>query len=157
MLPTSVSTVLFLQTPLFFIHIIQAHALTESNYHTGSDKMNEVLPALFLGGVDAALDTDLLQRSKVKSVLTVMRYEGLPACYHVTNLPADIEHMHVEVYDSAAEESSLLPHLRKCTNFISAGRQKGGVLVHCFAGVSRSATAVVAYLLAQVRLALERG
>lgn len=114
--------------------------------------MNEILPALFLGGVDAALDTELLRRSKIKSVLTVMRYKGLPSCYQVNNLPADIEHMHIEVYDSDAPESSLLPHLRKCVDFISAGRQRGGVLVHCFAGVSRSATAVVAYLLAQVRL-----
>ena len=112
--------------------------------------MNEILPSLFLGNVEAALDVEMLKRRNVKAVLTVMRYKGLPNSYHV-HLPKGFEHMQVDVYDSADAESSLLPHLPKCVEFISEGRRAGGVLVHCFAGVSRSATAVVAYLLSQVQ------
>ena len=112
--------------------------------------MNEILPSLFLGNVEAARDVEMLKRRNVKAVLTVMRYKGMPDCYHV-HLPKDFTHLHIDVYDAADAESSLLPHLARCVAFISEGRRAGGVLVHCFAGVSRSATAVVAYLLSQVQ------
>ena len=41
----------------------------------------------------------------------------------------------------------LIRHFPAAISFIKEGMMKGGVLVHCYAGVSRSASCVIAYLM----------
>ncbi|KAK1629063.1 hypothetical protein QYE76_003378 [Lolium multiflorum] len=53
------------------------------------------------------------------------------------------------------EEENLLDHLQPCLDFIDQGRKEGSVLVHCFAGVSRSATIITAYLMKTEQKSLE--
>ncbi|KAF4364620.1 hypothetical protein CsatB_019727 [Cannabis sativa] len=53
------------------------------------------------------------------------------------------------------ESENLLDHLDVCLNFIDESRKKGSVLVHCFAGVSRSATIITAYLMRSEHLSQE--
>ncbi|CAN6362172.1 unnamed protein product [Urochloa humidicola] len=53
------------------------------------------------------------------------------------------------------EEENLLDHLEPCLDFIDEGRKVGNVLVHCFAGVSRSASIIVAYLMRSEQKSLE--
>jgi len=45
------------------------------------------------------------------------------------------------------DSQNLLDSLQDCLEFIEKGRNRGGVLVHCVAGVSRSAAVVTAYLM----------
>ncbi|KAK8941828.1 Dual specificity protein phosphatase [Platanthera guangdongensis] len=45
------------------------------------------------------------------------------------------------------EEENLLDYLDACLDFIDQGRKEGAILVHCFAGVSRSAAIIIAYLM----------
>lgn len=53
------------------------------------------------------------------------------------------------------EEENLLDHLEPCLDFIDEGRKEGNVLVHCYAGVSRSATIITAYLMRAEQKPLE--
>eukprot|EP00268_Persea_americana_P014629 TRINITY_DN16548_c0_g1_i1.p1 TRINITY_DN16548_c0_g1~~TRINITY_DN16548_c0_g1_i1.p1 ORF type:complete len:355 (-),score=52.56 TRINITY_DN16548_c0_g1_i1:330-1394(-) len=54
------------------------------------------------------------------------------------------------------ENENLLDYLDVCLDFIDESRKEGGsVLVHCFAGVSRSAAVITAYLMKTERLSQE--
>jgi protein-tyrosine phosphatase len=46
-----------------------------------------------------------------------------------------------------SQHSSLIRHFPAACQFIKEGISKGGVLVHCHAGVSRSASCVIAFLM----------
>ncbi|KAI4348591.1 hypothetical protein L6164_009299 [Bauhinia variegata] len=53
------------------------------------------------------------------------------------------------------ENEDLLDYLEVCLDFIDQSRKEGSILVHCFAGVSRSAAIVTAYLMRTEHLSQE--
>ncbi|KAF1859104.1 hypothetical protein Lal_00000930 [Lupinus albus] len=64
-----------------------------------------------------------------------------------------IVRMAVPIRDT--ENEDLLDYLEVCIDFIDRSRKEGSVLVHCFAGVSRSAAVITAYLMRTEHLSLE--
>ncbi|XP_021893356.1 dual specificity protein phosphatase 12-like isoform X2 [Carica papaya] len=53
------------------------------------------------------------------------------------------------------ENENLLDYLDVCLDFVDQSRKEGAVLVHCFAGVSRSAAIITAYLMRTEQLSQE--
>ncbi|KAL2653722.1 hypothetical protein R1flu_021850 [Riccia fluitans] len=112
---------------------------------------NDSVPAeleqgLYLGSVGAAFNKGLLQNWNVTHVLAVAGGVDMP-------FPRDFKYMRIEVLDSA--EVDLAHHFDRCFAFIDEARMNGGgVLVHCFAGRSRSVTVAVAYLMKNYGLRL---
>ncbi|MCO5574968.1 hypothetical protein L7F22_028765 [Adiantum nelumboides] len=99
----------------------------------------EIQEGLFLGSIGAAYNKDELEKRRITHVLSVANM--IEAMY-----PSDFKYKKVEVRDSA--DVDLEEHFDDCFAFINEARQSGGaVLVHCFAGRSRSVTVVVAYLM----------
>ncbi|TDL15593.1 phosphatases II [Rickenella mellea] len=100
--------------------------------------MDEVLPNLWIGDMWSAKDVSALKKRNIRSVVSVMRGQ--------VDSRNGFKHCHIPVDDSETED--LLRHFPKCIQFMEEELSKGfGVLVHCQAGISRSATIVTAYLM----------
>ncbi|GAV99965.1 dual-specificity protein [Lentinula edodes] len=108
--------------------------------------MDQVIPGLWIGGLPSAMDTENLKENKIYSVLSAMRGK---ISIHETF----VKH---QIFLDDSEEEDILIHLLPAIAFIQSELDKGrGVLVHCQAGVSRSATIVAAYLMHNRQMGVE--
>lgn len=103
---------------------------------------------LYLGGRDAAEDESLIKGFQITHILTV---DIFPLKLNWDN---NCELMFVKADDIPEED--LLTHFEETCKFIEEGRNAGGCLVHCYFGVSRSATLVIAYIMRKYSLNFEQ-
>ena len=113
--------------------------------------MDEIIPGLWVGNIYAAADADALRERNIHSVLSCMRGK--------VRVAEAFTHFQIQLDDT--EDADALAFFPQCISFIENELEQGrGVLVHCQAGVSRSATIACAYLMYAEQLdaqtALER-
>lgn len=139
-----------------------------STSHTGMGWVDQVPRAgkLYIGGLYALYQTDLIRAAGVTHVLSVIDYdpslkERFPDLV--------LKHLHIRADDHPNE--NLLQHFDEVVTWMDGALQKvekatedlrsksdqnsdggGGVFVHCAMGKSRSATLVVAYLMWKYKL-----
>ena len=95
-----------------------------------------IIPGLYLSSQDPALNFDILKEHSINHVLSIgieipVHYEGIR--YHF-----------VELLD--LPESDIFESVNTCIDIIHNFR-KENILVHCNAGISRSPTIVISYLM----------
>lgn len=107
----------------------------------------EILPHLYLGSEIHASQKELLQRLGITSIVNVSR--NIPnffeEAFHYKSIPVD------DTYTA-----DIGRWFEEAAAFIdSVKNSKGRVLVHCQAGISRSATICLAYLISRHQLRLD--
>jgi dual specificity phosphatase 12 len=134
-----------------------SYLLHGSTSHTGMGWVDQVPRAgkLYIGGLYALYQTDLIRAAGITHVLSVIDYDPL-----LQERFAHLKHFHVRADDHPNE--NLLQHFEDAVRYIDAALQElnqseeegsgGGVFVHCAMGKSRSATLVVAYLMWKYQL-----
>ncbi|KAM3625264.1 uncharacterized protein V6R79_009325 [Siganus canaliculatus] len=100
--------------------------------------MNKVLDGLYLGNIRDAENKESLSKNGITHILSV--YNNAKPVF------TDMTYLCIDAADASSQ--NLLQHFKNCINFIHQCRLDGGsCLVHCLAGVSRSTTMVVAYMM----------
>ena len=101
--------------------------------------MSYILDNLFLGDAEDAHNIKFLQQNQISHILIV-------AAECEPSYPKSFIYMHVKAEDS--ESFQLIKYFDMMADFIHFAMKKGGcVFVHCAMGVSRSPTAIIAYLI----------
>ncbi|XP_076330465.1 dual specificity protein phosphatase 6-like [Tachypleus tridentatus] len=109
----------------------------------------EIMPYLFLGNAENSRDLEVLEKHCIKYILNVT--PDLPNVFEQKGL--GFQYMHIPIHDHWSQ--NLGSFFRKAITFIDEARQrKQGVLVHCLAGVSRSVTITLAYLMQKMNMPL---
>lgn len=104
---------------------------------------DQIIPNLYLGGVAAASDKDKLVQQGIRAVCCCVRELEFPT----REFSKEVEYYRVDIEDIGREPIELF--FPEATEFIHSWiSREQPVLVHCRAGVSRSASVVIAYLIA---------
>lgn len=108
----------------------------------------EILPHLFLGNAANSEDSQALLKHSIQYILNVT-----PDLPNVFEEHGNIKYMQIPIADHWSQ--NLASHFPKAIEFIDEARSHNkGILVHCLAGVSRSVTITVAYLMYKCSLNL---
>jgi protein-tyrosine phosphatase len=100
--------------------------------------MDKIVDKLYLGNLKGASDFQNLKSHGITHILQVA--SGIKPFF-----PKDFVYKVINITDTS--QSSLIRHFPAAIAFIKEGMSKGGILVHCHAGVSRSASVVIAYFM----------
>ncbi|XP_062412951.1 dual specificity protein phosphatase 22-B [Sardina pilchardus] len=100
--------------------------------------INKILPDLYLGNFKDARDREQLAKHNITHILSI----------HDTAAPILQEMTYLCIPAADLPTQNLTQHFKESIVFMHECRLKGeGCLVHCLAGVSRSVTLVVAYIM----------
>ncbi|KAJ8042307.1 Dual specificity protein phosphatase 22 [Holothuria leucospilota] len=100
--------------------------------------MSEILPGIFLGSFRDCKDKDQMEKNHITHILAI----------HDNAKPIIEGKTYLCITASDKHNENILQYFEECILFIHQCRQSGGkVLIHCLAGISRSTTVTVAYLM----------
>ncbi|XP_054286939.1 dual specificity protein phosphatase 22-like [Macrosteles quadrilineatus] len=105
--------------------------------------MNKVLPGLYVGNYRDSKDAQQLDRFNITHIVAI--HDA------ARKLHSDKHYLCVMAADTP--DQNLTQYFPLCNDFIHAARLRGGnVLIHCLAGMSRSVTVAVAYIMSVTSL-----
>lgn len=103
--------------------------------------MDQITEYLYLGNVIAATNRYSLKARGVTHIITAAA--GLRPSY-----PNDFKYLVFNLLDMP--HANISQYFDKVHRFITEAKKNGGIiLVHCMAGISRSSTCVIAYLMVE--------
>jgi predicted protein tyrosine phosphatase len=130
--------------------IIKIKQLRQMRFNMQNDSEPiQILPGLFLGSIGAAKNLQLIKANKIGQILCIGK--NIPL-FHINNQSCqELVYKQINVLDG--EKIDIQQYFEEAIEFIELAHQPkdnsqaSAVLIHCFAGRSRSVTILLAYLL----------
>lgn len=108
----------------------------------------EIIPHLFLGSIGSASNLKQLQNFKITHILCCA--SGIKNFF-----PNDFKYLNLDILDS--EKVNIRQYFEQTNKFIDdAIKNNGSVLVHCHAGISRSSTILMAYIMNSQKMSVDK-
>ncbi|XP_018418306.1 PREDICTED: dual specificity protein phosphatase 8-like [Nanorana parkeri] len=115
---------------------------------TSTVSVTRILPHLYLGSQNDVMDQEVINQNGITHVLNVSYSCPKPVFI------SDNHFLRIPINDSYCEK--ILPWLNAAVEFIGKVELVNGkVLVHCLAGISRSAAVAIAYIMRSMGLSLD--
>lgn len=109
--------------------------------------MSQVIPQLYVGSIQAAESIHHLKDTGITHIIQAMG--GMDPMY-----PKDFTYKVLNIRDSPTE--NIERYFENVVQWISQAMDKGGkILVHCWSGVSRSPSIIIAFLMYKLALTLD--
>ena len=108
----------------------------------------EIIPHLFLGSIGSASNLKQLQNFKITHIICCAK--GIQNFF-----PDNFKYLNINLLDSQTEP--IKKHFEESNKFIDdAIQNKGNVLIHCHAGISRSSAILIAYIMKKQKMSLDK-
>lgn len=105
---------------------------------------SKIIEGLYITGFETACDKKTLDKFHIKAIISLGDIREY--CKY-----DDISYMNIDIYDDKDED--IQKYFEATHGFINDA--KGNILVHCRAGISRSVTIVIAYLVSEFDMTVQ--
>lgn len=110
-------------------------------YHS-EDRINQVLPGLFIGNINCATDDQQLADHDIQYVLNMCRTDSKAHWMDNNN------YLHAYMHDGECSYEKFIDFMKQGSEFLHKSLSDGAnILVHCKLGKSRSASVIIYYLM----------
>jgi len=114
----------------------------------------QILPNLYLSSQTPAIDLNLLKQLRINCVLNLTGFKfNTNELRFQFDYPSEFTSLHIKIADEMGV--NIVEYFDEAFQFLYDNHEKR-ILVHCEAGISRSATIVIAYLMKHHQMSLKQ-
>mgnify|MGYP006112903007 CR=1 FL=1 len=133
-----------------FVNVLNKENLSMSSKSSGH--IDRIIDNIFLGNWTDSTDERKLKHNNIKCILTLNKNNVHTEANRNMFTRLGISYKYVQIQDSL--DANILPHIDSSIRFLK--KCDGNVLVHCSAGISRSVSIVVVYLMKEKNVSYEK-